>query len=80
MVTPHMITAPLPMDAPFRTRVGTIFQSASVCNASPLVARGYASLMNMTPWPTNTSSSISTPSQMNVCDEILHSDPIVAFF
>src|SRR6266568_381134 len=36
--------------------------------------------MNMTPWPTNTSSSIVTPSQMNVCEEILHRAPIVAFF
>ena len=26
-----------------------------------LVARGYGSLMNITPWPTNTSSSIGRP-------------------
>src|SRR4026208_2494292 len=30
IVTPHMMTAPLPIDAPLRTRVGTTFQSASV--------------------------------------------------
>ena len=31
--------------------------------------------MNITPWPTNTSSSIVTPSQMKVCDEILQRRP-----
>jgi hypothetical protein len=36
--------------------------------------------MNMTPCPTNTSSSIVTPSQMNVWLEILHRAPIEAFF
>src|SRR5262245_39734180 len=36
--------------------------------------------MNITPWPTNTSSSMVTPSQMNVCEEILHSRPTDAFF
>jgi hypothetical protein len=36
--------------------------------------------MNFTPWPMNTSSSISTPSQMKLCDEILQFLPIRAFF
>src|SRR5438132_4568206 len=36
--------------------------------------------MNITPCPTNTSSSMATPSQMKVCEEILQSEPIVAFF
>ena len=36
--------------------------------------------MNITPWPTNTSSSIVTPSQMKVCDEILQRAPTDAFF
>ena len=53
--------------APRRTMVVTTCQSASVCG-SPLgdVARGCRSLVNMTPWPMNTSSSIVTPSQMKV--------------
>ena len=36
--------------------------------------------MNITPWPTNTSSSIVTPSQTKVCDEILQRRPTTAFF
>ena len=36
--------------------------------------------MNITPWPTNTSSSIVTPSQMKLCDEILQRAPMTAFF
>ena len=36
--------------------------------------------MNVTPWPTNTWSSIVTPSQMNVWLEILQRLPTVAFF
>ena len=34
--------------------------------------------MNITPWPMNTSSSIVTPSQMKVWDEILQRAPIMA--
>ena len=36
--------------------------------------------MNITPWPTNTSSSMVTPSQTKVCDEILQRRPTTAFF
>ncbi len=32
--------------------------------------------MNITPWPTKTSSSIVTPSQTKVCEEILQLRPI----
>ena len=32
--------------------------------------------MNITPWPTNTSSSMVTPSHTKVCDEILQRRPI----
>ena len=39
---------------------------------------GTLSLMNITPWPTKTSSPISTPSQMNVWLWILQRAPIVA--
>ncbi len=47
--------APDPIDAPFFTIVCSTFQSAAVWS-SPLavVARGYESLMNITPWPMNT--------------------------
>src|SRR6266513_6052266 len=36
--------------------------------------------MNITPCPTKTSSSMATPSQIKVCEEILQSEPMVAFF
>ena len=36
--------------------------------------------MNVTPWPMKTSSSIVTPSQMNVWLEILQLLPMNAFF
>src|SRR2546427_9371825 len=44
------MVVPEPIDAPFLTRVGSTAQSFSVCS-SPLgvVARGYESLMNVTP-------------------------------
>src|SRR2546426_4057834 len=50
------MVAPEPMEAPFFTSVGSTVQSFSVCG-SPLrvVARGYESLMNVTPWPTKRS-------------------------
>ena len=49
MVTPAKIVAEDPIEAPFFTRVGTTFQSVSVCKApSELVARGYRSLINVT--------------------------------
>ena len=60
------------MDAPRLTSVLTQAQSASVCNwPLPLVARGWRSLMNVTLWPMNTSSSSVTPSQIKVWLEIL---------
>src|SRR5216683_802550 len=67
IVTFARIVAPEPIEAPFLTSVGSTFQSLSVCNSpSGAVARGWVSLVNVTPWPTKTSSSIVTPSQMNV--------------
>ena len=44
------------------------------------IARGYMSLMNATPCPMNTLSSIVTPSHTNVWLEILHLAPTLAFF
>ena len=41
-----------------------------------LTARGCRSLVNITPWPTKTPSSIVTPSQMKVWLEILQLRPI----
>ncbi len=50
IVTPHRMVALLPIEAPRLTSVGIKAQSASVCNPPPFeVARGYLSLMNMTP-------------------------------
>src|SRR5689334_15884284 len=81
IVTLASIVAPDPIDAPFLTKVRATFQSASVC-ICPLevVALGYKSLMNITPWPMNTLSSIVTPSQMNEWLEILQFLPTVAPF
>ena len=42
---------------------------------SAVVARGYASLMNVTLWPMKTLSSMCTPSQMKVWLEILQRRP-----
>ena len=43
------------------------FQSAPVCRSpSAVVARGYLSLINMTPCPMKTLSSMTTPSQIKV--------------
>jgi len=81
MVTPATIVALEPIDAVRRTSVGSTDQSDSPCGEpSSFVARGRRSLVNITPCPTNTSSSIVTPSQTNVCEEILQRAPIVAFF
>src|SRR5262249_1658691 len=65
MVTPHKIVAFDPMDARRQTRVDSTFQSAGPCGLpSSVVALGNLSLMNITPCPTKTSSSIITPSQI----------------
>jgi len=67
IVIPHKSVAPDPIDAPRLTTVFRHFQSASVWSPPPgLVARGRRSFVNMTPCPTKTSSSISTPSQIKV--------------
>ena len=59
MVTPARMVALLPIDARASTSVGTSVQSASVCRLpSALTARGCRSLVNITPWPTNTPSSM----------------------
>src|SRR6266478_1947166 len=72
---------PLPTLAPRPTIVSTTFQSASDCNeASALVARGYLSLIKITPWPIKTLSSIITPSQMKVWLETLQLRPTTAPF
>jgi hypothetical protein len=70
MTTLDMMVAAEPMEAPALTTVGSTFQCIARCG-SPVrvVARGYWSLMNVTPWPMNTPSSMVTPSQMNVCVE-----------
>src|ERR1043165_5516911 len=67
IVMPHMSVALLPMLARVLTRVGITFQSEADCSEpSALTARGYGSLINITPWPTNTPSSMVTPSQIKV--------------
>src|SRR4051812_36443303 len=81
IVMAPMTVALDPMEAPRSTRVFSTIQSRSVCGLpSGLVARGKRSFVNMTPWPMKTSSSILTPSQMKVCEEILQRAPTMAFF
>ena len=48
----------------------------SAARRPAVVARGRLSLMNITPWPTKTSSSIVTPSQMKVWLWILQRAPM----
>src|SRR5262249_5961675 len=80
-VSPPRIVALLPIDARDRTSVRTTDQSASAWSApSAVTALGYVSLMNITPWPTNTPSSIVTPSQMKVWLDILQFAPLDAPF
>src|SRR5262249_38342056 len=62
MVPPGRMTAPLPTLAPRQTRVGSFVQVPAAAAA----ADGCRSLVNSTPWPMKTSSSMTTPSQMNV--------------
>src|SRR5690349_17047200 len=77
--TPHMITAPLPIEAARRTIVCSMRQSLSSFGApSKVAARGLRSLMNTTPWPTKTSSSIVTPVHTKLWLEILHRCPTFA--
>ena len=80
MVTPQRMVALVPMEAPRLTNVGTHSQSASVWGRPLTVARGYLSLIKETLWPMNTSSSIVTPSQMNVWLETFTLRPIFAPF
>ena len=81
MITLERIVEPEPIDAPFFTRVGSTFQSASVCNfPSFAVARGKESLIKVTLWPMKTLSSMVTPSQMKVWLDILQFLPMKAFF
>src|SRR5947209_4971477 len=74
--TPPRMTAPEPMLAPRSTVVSSTSQSSPLCS-SPVsfVARGALSLMNITPCPTKTSSSMRTPSQTKVWLEILQRAP-----
>src|SRR5689334_7511986 len=81
MVRPASMVAFEPMLAPVFTTVGMTSQSASDCgDPSLFVACGYLSFVNITPCPTNTLSSIVTPSQRNECDEILQRRPIFTPF
>ena len=78
--TPPRIVAPEPIVAPpldhrrQQLPVGLALQ----LRRPPSVARGRLSLTNITPWPTKTSSSIVTPSQMKVWLWILQAAPITA--
>src|SRR6185437_11000644 len=78
IVVPDKMVAFDPIEAWRQTRLVSTFQSAASCNFPPIVALGYLSLVKTTPCPTNTSSSIVTPSQMKLWDEILQRDPILA--
>ena len=79
MRTPPRITAPEPIDAPRSTTVRSSSQSSAVCSSpAAFVAAGRLSFTNITPCPTNTSSSIVTPSQTNVWLEILQRSPTTA--
>src|SRR3989304_4883580 len=81
IVTLLSMVAPDPTDAPFFTTIGSTFQSFSVCNSpEDVVARGYVSLINVTPCPMKTLSSIVTPSQMKVWLVFLQFFSIVAVF
>jgi hypothetical protein len=81
MVIPHKMVALLPMEAPFFTKVSTRVQSASVWgDPSGLVARGNKSFVNITPCPIKQLSSICTPSQIKVWEDILQFLPMVAPF
>src|SRR5437879_3450002 len=81
IVTPGRITAPLPIAARRLTRIGSSFQSLG-CFAEPsaLTAVGQRSFRKVTLWPTKTSSSMLTPSQMNVWLWILQRAPTRAPF
>jgi hypothetical protein len=66
------MVALLPIDARRATRVGMTSQSAAVCSVpSAFTADGVRSLVNITPCPTKTPSSIDTPSHTKVWLEIL---------
>ena len=81
MVMPHTMVALEPMETWRLTRVSSRDQSVSVCGEpSGFVARGNRSFVNITPCPMKHSSSIVTPSQMKVCDEILQRSPMNAPF
>ncbi len=76
MRTPARMTAPEPIAAPRSIVVDCICQSARDFNSPvAVVARGKRSLMNITPCPTNTSSSMTMPSQTNVWLWILQLPP-----
>jgi dTDP-4-amino-4,6-dideoxygalactose transaminase len=54
---------------------------AAFCTTKHSVAvNSGTALMNVTPWPMKTLSSIVTPSQTKVWLEILHRLPTIAFF
>ena len=78
MRTPPRTTAPEPSEAPrSTTRRRAAPSRPAVCSSpSSVVARGRLSLMKRTPWPTKTSSSISTPAQMKAWLWILQRAPI----
>src|SRR3954449_2397841 len=76
MEIPHKIVALLPIEHPFLTLVGKHVQSLAVCRLpSGLTARGYRSLVNMTPCPMKTESSTVTPEHRKEWLEILQFSP-----
>src|SRR3990167_9166164 len=60
IVTPQRIVEPEPIVAPFLTRIPSNFQVFS----RDFLAVGYRSLIKTVLWPTKTSSSITTPEQI----------------
>ena len=74
-----MIVAPEPMATSSSIQVSSSVQSAGPLGVpSALQARGWRSLVNITPWPTNTRWPMWTPEQMKLCVEILQWSPMVA--
>jgi len=75
MVTPQTMTAPAPIDAPYRTLVGTIRQRSRGLPSGE-IARGRRSLVKTAQGPTKTPSSIVTPSYTDTPFWIFTPSPI----
>jgi hypothetical protein len=72
------ISAPDQSEAPRRTRVTWSSRSERLAGPRSRGRSGSLSLMNTTPWPTMTSSSMVTPSKMKLWLWILQRGPIEA--